>query len=465
MPSSAKRERRAARAATALAFDPESYDPELFSDIGMPTHKALGYEPLTEADLDLSAAEGIPASDRDRKHPRSGKPSPVEDEPEEPSEWEVEAENLIKKYKLRVTVSEVRKQLNYQRATAIAREVVREEMAAVSWTPPEDEGSLSDWLDREREHDRYMVDGLMGAGHNVVLAARYKTGKTTLIQNLAADLVAGRTFLGRETFLREGSIAWINGEMDPHDWTDTIRPLVHGMDRETRSRIIPLHRRGGSLPILEDGAAAWFVEWLRARDVRLIILDSWRKLCVWSGVNENENQGAERLTDRIDQIKAEAGVSGFLTLAHMGRGEGEHARGATALDDWVDARWTMSRERDDVRHLAVEGRGVRLDKTPLLFDPECLRISAGEGSGPEWAPTVVKKVDPWDDPAVRAEAVKLVHSQPGITTTRVQALMGFPKGKGHAGRILKAAEEAGEGIRGERRTDGKGGKWFPVDRS
>ncbi|MFJ1537743.1 AAA family ATPase [Micromonospora chalcea] len=368
-------------------------------------------------------------------------------------------ELIIKYGLLNLPVSDMKKALAWNRANAIAREVVREEMAAgTSWTPPEEDARLSDWLDREREHHRYMAEGLMGAGHNVVLAGRYKTGKTTLIQNLVADLVAGRPFLGRETFLPSGSIAWINGEMDAHDWTDEIRPLTAGLSKADQDRIILLQHRGKPLQILNDTSAERFVEWLRKHEVKLIVLDSWRKLCVWNGINENENQGAERLTDRIDQIKAEAGVDAFLTLAHMGRGEGEHARGATALDDWVDARWTMTKDKDEVRHLAVEGRGVRLDKTALDFNYDLRRISVGEVSAKK---PDKKRIE--DDRNKLTEALLIVGLEPGIVTGEVAKNLRLNPKKNDTVALLRRAEREGSIHHTDKRA-GKGRRWWPGER-
>ncbi|MET8353628.1 AAA family ATPase [Micromonospora sp. NPDC005206] len=425
---------------------------------------------------DFSSAEGVPEVEepgasgvipvRERKprnQPKSGKPQPSvagdEDDETNDSRGREAIELIIKYGLLNLPVSDMKKALAFNRANAIAREVVRGEMAAsTSWAPPEDGATLSDWLDREREHHRYMAEGLMGMGHNVVLAGRYKTGKTTLVQNLAADLIAGRPFLGRETFLPEGSIAWLNGEMDPFDWTDEIRPLIAGLSRDDQSRIVPLHLRGKALSILDDTSAERLVEWLQKHDVRLIVLDSWRKLCVWSGVNENENQGAERLTDRIDQIKAEAGVSGFLTLAHMGRGEGEHARGATALDDWVDARWTMTSDKDDIRHLRVEGRGVRLDKTALAFNPSLNRVSVGESNGgkPE-----KKRIE--DDKDKLNEAVLIVGMEPGIVTGEVAKALRLNPKKSDTSDLLRKAERQGDIYHTDQKVR-QGRNWYPGKR-
>jgi hypothetical protein len=117
--------------------------------------------------------------------------------------------------------------------------------------------------------------------------------------------------------------------------------------------------------------------------IEIWINDSWARLCAWSGIDENDNSGVARLAAAIDEIKSQAGVAQFLTTAHTGRpkhDEGtEHARGATALDDWVDVRMVMTRQGYDP-FLFVEGRQVGMDETQLLFDPVTRRSNIGTGN-------------------------------------------------------------------------------------
>ena len=91
-----------------------------------------------------------------------------------------------------------------------------------------------------------------------------------------------------------------------------------------------------------------------------------------------------RLTSVIDEIKKQTKITEqFITTAHTGRAklaEGdERARGATALDDWVDSRMVLTREGEN-RFLFAEGRGkVAMLETKLIFDPATNLSLMGEG--------------------------------------------------------------------------------------
>lgn len=263
-----------------------------------------------------------------------------------------------------------------------ARRLVKQEQAEQGWHAPiagVESGFHSELSKLPREHAQHMVYELCGMKHNVVLAAQYKTGKTTLGLNFVRSVLTEDPFLDRQVnFPSDYSVAWFNGEMEKEDFEDYAEPIgIPG------NRFAVMHLRGRRLPILNDHVADWVIKWLVEHNVKCWGVDSWRRLCAWSGVPENSNEDVERLTEQIDYIKKEAGVLSFLALAHTGRGraeEGEeHARGATALDDWVDARWIMTK-KDGTRYMYAEGRKVHMDETALAYDATTNLISLGSGS-------------------------------------------------------------------------------------
>jgi hypothetical protein len=266
--------------------------------------------------------------------------------------------------------------------------------------------SLLNDLARGRETIRYRIESLIGIRHNASLTGMYKTGKTGLSCDLATALADGRPFLGSlAVVMPQGRIGFWNGEMDRHDFLDYTRPI--GI--QNPSKIETLHLRGYRVPLLTDAGAAWTVWWLRYNGIEIWINDSWARLCAWSGIDENDNSAVARLAGTIDEIKSQAGVAQFITTAHTGRAkhdEGtEHARGATALDDWVDVRMVMTRQGND-RFLFAEGRQVGLDEIQLIFDPVTRRSYIGTG----------------DRSAVRAQtgveiATQEVANTPGINKT------------------------------------------------
>jgi hypothetical protein len=175
-------------------------------------------------------------------------------------------------------------------------------------------------------------------------------------------------------------IGFWNCEMDEDDFLDYIRSV--GI--QNTDKIELLHLRGQPVRLLSDAGMDWTINWLIDNDVEIWLNDSWAKLCAWSDVDENDNSGVGRLTSVIDEIKKQTKITEqFITTAHTGRAklaEGdERARGATALDDWVDSRMVLTREGDN-RFLFAEGRGkVAMLETRLIFDPATNLSLIGEG--------------------------------------------------------------------------------------
>lgn len=316
-----------------------------------------------------------------------------------------------------------------------ASRVVAIERAGSEYPSPtiEDDGLLSDLMNRPRRHEQPRIDGLMGMPHNAVIAAQFKAGKTTLGGNLLKCAADELPFLGREVHMNGGRVAWLNGEMDRDDFNDYLAPM--GIARP--DRIAVRNMRGRRLNLMNDYIADEFIAWLKTHEVEWLWMDSWRVLCSWCGVNENRNDEVDPLSERIDSIKREAGVSTFTALAHTGRAvkdEGtEHARGATALDDWQDSRWVLTRVKFD-RFLYVEGRGVEMPETRLVFDPETRLLSLGEGDRQQHRATAGSDV-----------VVEFVTNNAGCTNTEIREELkkaGITN-RTDQGAPIRAAEQAG----------------------
>jgi hypothetical protein len=348
--------------------------------------------------------------------------------------------------------NDVRREASNLRARRAAQRIVEAELAAAAWAPPapgEDYALLSDLTARPRTSPRYLVDGLQGWNHNASLAGQYKTGKTTLGLNYAKALVDGEDFLGSPTHLPEGSrLAWWNGEMDSEDFAEETRDL--GVRH--RSRIAVMNLRGRRLPIMDDVAARWTIEWLRDYEVGAWVIDSWRRLCTWSRLDENRNDDVERLTEQLDWIKAEAGVPALLVIAHTGRTEQpdglEHARGATALDDWVDARWVLTRTRQ-TRFLAAEGRRVSKDSTALLYDSATHAVTLGSGGKREHR-----------DAELLERLLVHIANRPGLSTSALADAVGHSSK--HTGPLTHLLLNDTR-VRCEDRQGGRGRYWYPAE--
>jgi hypothetical protein len=258
---------------------------------------------------------------------------------------------------------------------------------------------------------RYLIEGMAGAKHNIVLTAQYKTGKTTfLLASLARALVDGEPFLGTFATPEAGVVVghW-NLEMDPEEIEgDYVLPA--GIINN--DNLIMWHGRGWPMNIRSGKGKAWTIDWLREHNVQVWTIDSIARLARMAGVNENDNVEMMDLFMTIDDIKREAGVDVCILIAHTGRAEQaegkERARAATVIDDWPDARWVMTRD-DNVRFLMVEGRGVKLATTSLDYDHETGRSTLGVSGGK--AASAEQRLE--------SAVVDIVRANPDITRTEL----------------------------------------------
>lgn len=260
-----------------------------------------------------------------------------------------------------------------------------------------DDDSLAGVLERPREVEQPVIRGLLGAQHNALLIGRRKTGKTSLALAAAYAAITGQPFLDRETNLT-GNVGWWNGEVDEVDFADYA--LAVGPLEGWGSRLRVQTLRGERLSIMTDEGFDWAVQWLRKRDVQLWVIDSWRVMCTWNGVGQNDNTAGDQLLARLDEVKKEAGVATSLVLAHMGTTEfevgQERSRGMSCLEDWTDARWVMTLNKTKTRFLSADGRrGIGLDEVELTFESGTFGL--GEGSredslkihGAQWVAEIV----------------------------------------------------------------------------
>lgn len=269
----------------------------------------------------------------------------------------------------------------------MARRRVRHDLDEIEqqklWVPPETTFTLAEefaWLDSQPPL-QYRIDGLHVAGGNTVLTAQYKTGKTTLLNDLLAGLADGVPFLGQCTSAPYGRIAFWNYEMGRQQFDLWLARR----NIATPQRVSLLSLRGQPNPLGSETGRKWAIEWLKDRQVEVLIIDPHARAMLPFG-SENSNEDVAQYLDMLDQLKDDAGVLDLFLSCHVGRapteqGE-ERARGATRLDDWADHRWLLTRgakEDRDERFLMVEGRDVELAESRLIFDASSGRYTGLAG--------------------------------------------------------------------------------------
>lgn len=286
--------------------------------------------------------------------------------------------------------------------------------------PPDTSWTLSDALTTPPQPTPYIIDGLAGAKHNVVITAQYKTGKTAFVLGtLAQALCDGTEFLGefKVNGPHQGTMVghW-NCEMDPTELLDDyLRPV--GYANPDNLRVWNL--RGYSVNLLTPLGREEAVKWLMGKipkpdgtfppPVKVWTIDSLARLARMAGIAEKDNDEMLSLLMAIDEIKVEADVDVCFVITHTGRmvhEEGnERARGATVIDDWPDARWIITKQ-GEVRFLAIEGRGVRMESSSLVYDSNTGRSRLGGGN----------KAEIMAEGGVQC-AFRAVKEQPGINKT------------------------------------------------
>jgi hypothetical protein len=244
--------------------------------------------------------------------------------------------------------------------------------------------SLKEALDGDRpEEPPTVIFGLHRQGYNTTITARYKTGKTTLGANLLRSLADGDPFLDRFSVAPPaGRIGLLNYETTENDMLEWLESS--GIQNTDRIAIENL--RGHPFSLASERNRQELIDWCREMDVEVLLMDPHRMAFAGFG-KEIDNDDVNRFTATLDEVKAEAGVSDLFLFVHTGRGEAdegaEHARGATALDDWADQRWVLAKSKepdDETRYFYADGRLPYVREFKLDFDPATRRLSAEEGN-------------------------------------------------------------------------------------
>jgi len=230
----------------------------------------------------------------------------------------------------------------------------------------------------------WAIDQLAQVGHNVLLTAQYKTGKTTFLLNLARAVADGVRFLDHfDTSLDLGNIAMLDyelGEAQYRRWLREVGVVQVG-------KVLVGHWRGVRGRFDDERNIADLIDQLGTAGIGVAVIDPFAAAA--KGVDENDNGAVGAFLNLIDHVKREAGVHTVILATHTGRRETEigheRARGATRLDDWPDVRWLLTKGKTDddgdTRYFAADGRDVTVPAGALVYD-EALRRYAYTGNTP-----------------------------------------------------------------------------------
>ncbi|MCV7300664.1 AAA family ATPase [Mycobacterium barrassiae] len=238
---------------------------------------------------------------------------------------------------------------------------------------------LSELLDEPDESATYRIGEVWPTGGRVLLAAQFKSGKSTLVGNTVRSLVDGEPFLGTFPVSPVGKVVLIDTELDRR----TLRRWLHdqGIRNTSAVTVVPLRGAVSTFDILDARTRTEWAQRLGGADV--VILDCLRPVLDALGLSEDKDAG--KLLVAFDALLAEVGATEGLVVTHMGH-QNERARGDSRLLDWPDALWKITRDGDDTdddgtrrRYLSAMGRDVDLPEGALTFDADTRHLSFGCG--------------------------------------------------------------------------------------
>lgn len=235
--------------------------------------------------------------------------------------------------------------------------------------------NVDDLLATERPPRQPLFGTLIAQGHNATIVARWKTGKSTFVDNAAIAAATGGMFLGHYQTPSPLRVVIFNYELHDDDMADRLSKYKIATSARRNIEIVNL--RGRRLPITTNKGRDAAAELLNGLGAQLWIVDPFgAAYAAAGGQDENNNAEVRSFLIALDEIKRLAGCESLLMPVHTGRRvdqEGdEQGRGATVLEDWPDVRILLTRgqkEQREYRFLRTEGRAVDLEESRLTFDP------------------------------------------------------------------------------------------------
>ena len=295
------------------------------------------------------------------------------------------------------------------------------------WAEPVVHGPLCQELLIPDTDPQWRIEGILGNGHNAILVAGRKAGKTTLINDLVRAYVDDEDFLATQRVVPSGrGIAIFNYEVDERQYRRWLREV--GVSNADRVHV--MHLRGRTLPMLSPQICKWVTQWLAERDIGLWTLDPYSRAYLGSVQNGNDEAQVSAFLDILDVIKADAGVSELVMSVHTPKARvedgAETAIGSQRLEGWPDVMWFLTRDGRQ-RYLRAEGRDVEVTETQLDYNERTRRLALRQfGTDRRAARETAKATKQAAEQAADLnKLVELVRSDPGCTTNKIRDGLGF----------------------------------------
>lgn len=330
----------------------------------------------------------------------------------------------------------VREALERLRVARDAKAAHEAELRAQQPAAPFDADTLGNVLQRPPE-PAMRADGLVPWEASVLLVAKRKSGKTTMLLNYARSLLTGEPFLGRFPVIPvTGRVAFVNYEVSGRQlarWADEV-----GVDRD---RLYLVNLRGRRNPLGDPVDQAELAGLIRAQECETVIVDPFGR--AYTGQSQNDAGEVGQWLVNLDYFaRTECGAKDLVLAVHAGW-NGERTRGSSALEDWADTIVTLTRDEEDddaPAYVKAMGRDVDVDEDALDFDPATRRLTMA-GTGGRKAKRDTRKLD-----KLMGACMAVLTEHPGIGVLEVNRQLraiGAPFTDGEESKALRTLVDRG----------------------
>lgn len=212
-----------------------------------------------------------------------------------------------------------------------------------------------------QEPPEVIVEDLLKQGSLAMLAGAAKTGKTFIAIDIACHVAMGKAWCGKKVQrtpvlyialegaggFRDRMAAWYqvynDGQRIPDEWFTLIS--------------------GHMVNIMLPETVEQLREVIEAKDIGLVILDTWSRSI--PGVNENDNTEQLLAISNMQQVIDDTGVT-VLAIHHFGRND--QVRGASALEGNFDTVLTVNKLDEKRLEAALSGSTQDMKKHGKVVD-------------------------------------------------------------------------------------------------
>lgn len=323
-------------------------------------------------------------------------------------------------------------ELNRLRTRDQAARLYRRELEGPA--QPLDVATGTELAARALEAPRWRVEGLLTAEGSTLVTAQRKTGKTTLVLNLARALLTGEPFLGEFAVTPVvGPVCLFNYEVSgPQIGRWAAEVGVPG------DQLVVVNLRGRRNPLGHDDDRAALAAQLRAWGVEVLICDPFAN--AYTGESQNDaGQVAAFVRELGLFTRAEVGATDLVLTNHAGW-NADRTRGSSALEDWADSLVKLTADNYGNRYISATGRDVDVAEGALTFDPEARRLTL-DRTGNKWAAQHTQRLNGLVD-----AIVAVVAEVPGLGVRGIQDALTERRvtfGKGDVGPAIDTAAATG----------------------